>query len=128
MLHNAFNAKQSGKQALKVMNRCQGNYLDGAVAVGCEVLSDDANDESSPEADCHAEEHVPVLHNAVRLSREDVRELRGQCEPRDRKHHLHVSDESLSVLRERLLEIFQAPVPFLASTCKSKDSTLSAKS
>lgn len=57
--------------------------------VGGVVLSDETNDESTPQTSADAEEHVPVLDHPVLLLSEDSGELLGKSAQTDGQHSLH---------------------------------------
>ena len=69
-------------------DKADGEHLDRLVAIGGEVLGGNADNEAAPQADSNAEEHVPVLDDAVGLVGEDAGELGRQRVVADSEHHL----------------------------------------
>ena len=67
------------------------SHLHGGVAVAGVPLGDDANDEATPKANRHAEEHLPVLHNAGGVVGKDASKLAGQTVVGDQEDCLHHS-------------------------------------
>ena len=53
-------------------------YLNWRIGIGGVALGDDTNGKSSPQANCHTDEHVPVLDHTSGVIGEDASELAGQ--------------------------------------------------
>ena len=90
------NQESPGKGIPQVANEeCPGKgvqqmraYLHRLEGVGGVILSNQANDEPTPQASAHTEEQVPVLDHAVLLLSENSGELLGQRTQADRQHSL----------------------------------------
>ena len=84
-------------------------HLYGLEGVGGVVLSDETNDESTPQTSANAEEHVPVLDHTILLLSKDSCELLGKSAQTDGQHSLHQHTDTISVvLRQRFEQSMQA--------------------